>query len=269
MTRSGLFFGLILEFLGDDFLKEQLTVSEIVNMLLRRWWIIAFTAFSLAVAAFFYSQFMLVPLYRTDGSLFVNASRTQTSDVSSSNILASQQLATTCKEILTRRTFLAAVSDDVVENGGHRYPPAQLKKMISIRSVNDTEIMEITVSGSEREDLKLICDSVLTMSANELSRVINAGQVKILDLGQVPEKPYSPNTRANTLLCFFIGLLAGSLIVFCIELLDTRVKSRDDIVTRYEGSLLGEIPELSLVIGKKEDGYSHGSYAYHDKGGKK
>lgn len=249
-------------------MKEQLTVSEIVNMLLRRWWIIAFTAFSLAVVAFFYSQFMLVPLYKTDGSLFVNASRTQTSDVSQSNIIASQQLATTCKEILTRRTFLATVSEDVVAKGGNKYPPAQLKKMISIKSVNDTEIMEITVSGSEREDLKLICDSVLTLSANELSRVINAGQVKILDLGQVPERPYSPNTRNNTLICFFIGLLAGSLIVFCIEFLDTRVKSREDIVSRYDGALLGEIPELNITNSKKEDGYSYNAYAYHEKGGK-
>ena len=252
-------------------MKEQLTLTEIVNMLLRRWWIIALTAFSLAVTAFFYSQFLLVPLYRTDGSLYVNASRTQTSDVSSSNLLASQQLATTCKEILTRRTFLSTVSEDVESKGGNKYPPAQLKKMIAIKSVNDTEIMEITVSGSEREDIKLVCNSVLTLAAGELSRVINAGQVKVLDLGQLPEKPYSPNTRNNTLLCFFIGLLAGGLIVFCIEFLDTRVKSRDDLVNRYSEPLLGEIPEL-LPSARKDEGRSYSysySYGYGEKGGKK
>ena len=245
-------------------MKNQITVAEIVNMLLRRWWIIALTAVVLSVSAFFYSQFMLVPLYRTDGSLFVNASRTQTSDVSQTNILASQQLAITCKEILTRRTFLSAVSEDVVTKGGHKYEATQLKKMISIKAVNDTEIMEITVSGSDRYDVKLICDSVLTLSSKELSNVMNAGQVKILDFAQLPKKPYSPNTRNNTLICFFIGILAGGLIVFCIEFLDTRVKSRDDLITRYSIPLLGEIPEL-IITQPKEAGYI---YTYREKGGK-
>lgn len=249
-------------------MKEQFTITEIVNMLLRRWWIIALTAISLTVTAFFYSQFLLVPLYKTDGSLYVNASRTQTSDVSQANILASQQLATTCKEILSRRTFLASVAADVKAKGGQEYLPAELKKMISIKSVNETEIMEITVSGSEQADIKLVCDSVLTLSAGELSRVINAGQVKILDLGQVPEKPYSPNTRNNTLICFFIGLFLGGFIVFCMDFLDTRVKSRDELINRYSQPLLGEIPELVTQVPKKEDNSSQ-SHSYDKKGGNK
>lgn len=240
-------------------MKEQLSIAEIINMFLRRWWILALSAIILSVSAFFYAQFMVEPLYRTDGTLYVNARRTQTSDVSQTNLLASQQLATTYKEILSRRTFLAQVAADV----GNKYTVTQLGKMISMDALNETEIMEIKVTGMVPEDIAVICNSVLTHAPDELIRVVNAGSVKILDQAQVPENPISPNVKNYTLIAFVLGLAVGALIVFCLEFLDTRVKSREDIVNRYEEPLLGEIPELAYIPSKKEE-----SYSYHNKGGK-
>lgn len=247
--------------LGDDFLKEQLSVTEIINMLLRRWWIIALSAVILSVSAFFYAQFIIAPLYSADGTLYVNARRTQSSDVSQTNLMASQQLATTYKEILTRRTFLAQVSADT--NG--EYSVAKLKRMISINSLNETEIMEIRIVGEVPEDVALICNSILTHASDELIRVVNAGSVKILDQGEVPEVPVSPNVKNYTLIALLVGLIIGVLIILCVEFLDTRVKSREDIINKYDEPLLGEIPELVLNTNKYEDGYT---YSYHEKGGK-
>lgn len=241
-------------------MKEQFSISELINIFLRRWWILALSAIILCVSGFFYAQFIVTPLYRTDGTLYVNARRTQTSDVSTTNLLASQQLATTYKEILTRRTFLSQVAEDL----DNKYSVGQLSGMISMTPLNETEIMEIKVTGEVPEDVYAICHSVLTHAPDELIRVVNAGSVKILDDGQIPKQPFSPNVKNYTLFAFALGLALGALIVFCIEFFDTRIKSRDDIVHRYQEPLLGEIPELVLTPGKRDEGYSYG-----DKGGKK
>lgn len=241
-------------------MKEQFSISELINIFLRRWWIIALSAIILCVSGFFYAQFIVTPLYRTDGTLYVNARRTQTSDVSTTNIMASQQLATTYKEILKRRTFLAQVAEDV----GNKYSVGELSGMITMSPLNETEIMEIKVTGEVPEDVYAICHSVLTHAPDELIRVVNAGSVKILDDGQIPKTPYSPNVKNYTLVAFALGLALGALIVFCIEFFDTRVKSRDDIINKYKEPLLGEIPALVLTPGKREEGYS-----YSEKGGKK
>lgn len=240
-------------------MKEQFSLSELINIFLRKWWILALSAIILCVSAFFYAQFIVTPLYRTDGTLYVNARRTQTSDVSGANIVASQQLATTYKEILKRRTFLAQVAEDV----GNKYSVGQLSSMITMSPLNETEIMEIKVTGEVPEDVYAICHSVLTHAPDELIRVVNAGSVKILDDGQIPKSPYSPNVKNYTMVGFLLGLVLGALIVFCIEFFDTRVKSRDDIVNRYKEPLLGEIPALVLTAKREE------SYSYSDKGGKK
>lgn len=231
-------------------MKEQLSISEMINMFLRRWWILALCAIILSTSAFFYAQFMVAPLYRTDGTLYVNASRTQKSDVSQSNLITSQLLANTYKEILTRRTFLSQVAADV----DNKYTVNQLGKMISMEPLNETEIMEIKVTGEVPQDVYAICHSVLTHASDELVRVVNAGSVKILDDGLVPEKPFSPNVKNYTLIAFLLGIAIGAIIVFCMEFLDTRVKSRDDIVNRYEEPLLGEIPELFLSSNRGDGG---------------
>lgn len=242
-------------------MKEQLSLSDVINMFLRRWWIIALSAVILGGTAFFYSQFMMKPLYSTDGTLYVNAQRTQTSDVSQTNLLASQQLATTYKEILSRRTFLT----QVVEDTEGRYTVQQLKRMISINSLNDTEIMEVRIVGENKEDVALICNSFLSHAPNELIRVVNAGSVKVLDHGQVPDKPISPNVRNYTIIAFLVGLVIGCLIIFCMEFLDTRVKSRDDLINRYDEPLLGEIPELVLSANRNDYTYSN---SYQEGGSK-
>ena len=241
-------------------MKEQFSLSELINIFLRKWWILALSAIILCVSGFFYSQFIVTPLYRTDGTLYVNARRTQTSDVSGANIVASQQLATTYKEILKRRTFLAQVAEDV----GNKYSVGQLSSMITMSPLNETEIMEIKVTGEVPEDVYAICHSVLTHAPDELIRVVNAGSVKILDDGQIPKTPFSPNVKNYTMVGFLLGLALGALIVFCIEFFDTRVKSREDILNRYKEPLLGEIPSLVLTPAKREE-----SYSYSDKGGKK
>ena len=224
------------------FLNDQLKITDIIDMLIRRWWIWVITALVFSVAAFVYTEIFVDDLYKTEGTLYVNALRTQTIDVSSTNITASKDLATTYQEILKRRTFMEQISK---ETGG-KYSVANLNKMISMKIVNETEILEITVTGKVPEDVYQVCHSILTNASDELIRVVNAGSVKILDDGQIPTAPFSPDVKKNTLIAFIIGMIIGSLIILVLELFDTRIKSREDIINKYDEPLLGEIPEVIM-----------------------
>lgn len=221
-------------------MNDQLSITDIIDMLIKRWWIWVITALLFSITAFVYTELFIDPLYKTEGTLYVNALRTQTSDVSSANLTASQELVETYKEILKRRTFLSQISDDL----DGRYSVSNLDKMISMSAVNETEILEISVTGKVPEDVYEICHSILLHASDELVRVVNAGSVKILDDGQVPQAPISPNVKTNTLIAFLAGMVIGGLIILVLELFDTRIKGREDIINKYEEPLLGEIPEV-------------------------
>ena len=230
-------------------MKEELSIIDILDMMIRHWWILLVTALVFSAVAFVYAEVFVDPLYRTDGTLYVSAQRTQSSDITQGNIMASQGLVATYKEILTRRTFLSGVAQDLE----HKYSVSELKRMISMSSINDTEILEISVTGKVPEDIYQICHSILWRSSDELVRVINAGSVKILDDGQVPTAPFSPNVKIYTLLAALVGLVIGAFIILVLELFDTRIKNREDIIEKYEEPLLGEIPILIPVSSEGEE----------------
>ncbi|MBR4173668.1 MAG: hypothetical protein IKR46_04770 [Clostridia bacterium] len=221
-------------------MNEKIGIAEILEMMIRRWWIWAICAVTFSIGAFVYTQVFVKPLYRTDGTLYVNAQRTQDIDISQGEMASSQTLVKTYQEILSRRTFLSQVAADL----DGKYSTGALKGMISYASVNDTQILEIKVVGEVPQDVYEICHSVLVHAPDELIRVINAGSVKILDDGQVATAPFSPNVKQNSLIALLLGIAVGAGIILLLELFDTRIKSREDIVKKLPEPLLGEIPEF-------------------------
>lgn len=230
--------------MGDDELKEELKIMDIVDMLMRRWWIMLMSMIIVGIMAFIFTEVFISPTYRSVGALYVNASKEQVNQsVTTGTITASQQLVSTYAEILKRRTFLENVSEDI-EN---KYEVKQLQRMITILPVNETEIMEISVESTDPHDSYLIAHSVLMRAPDELMRVVEAGSVKLLDDAEENIVAVSPNIRQNTLIGALMGIILGALIILLLEFVDTRIKNSEDIVNKYEEPLLGEIPSLDEI----------------------
>ena len=231
-------------------MNEEINLSGVLDMMIRRWWIWAVCAVVFSVIVFIYTEVFVEPMYKTDGTLYVSAQRSQSIDISSGSMLSSQELVKTYREILNRRTFLDQISEDVDK----KYSAGTLRGMISYSDVNSTQIMQVTVTGAEPQDVYDTCHSVLIHAPDELIRVVNAGSVKVLDDGQIPTVPFSPDVKKNTFMAFLTGVVVGAGIILLLELFDTRIKTRDDIIKRYPEPLLGEIPEVLPVekVGSKQ-----------------
>lgn len=223
-------------------MKEEIKLMDLVDMLMRRWWIMFISMVVVAVIAFVFTEVFITPQYSSEGALYVNATKEQIDQsVTTNTITASQKLVTTYAEILKRRTFLEGVASDINDE----YSIKQLQNMITIKAVNETEIMEISVLTSDPEDSYLIAHSVLMRAPDELMRVVEAGSVKLLDDAQKNPVAVSPNLQQNTLIGALIGIILGALIIFLLEFVDTRIKNSEDIVAKYDEPLLGEIPSLA------------------------
>ena len=222
-------------------MKEELKIMDIVDMLMRRWWILLLTMIIVGIMSFVFTEVFISPTYKSEGALYVNASREQIDrSVTTGTLSASQKLVDTYAEILKRRTFLEDVSKSIDE----KYSAQELKSMITISSVNNTEIMEISVLSTDPEDSYLIAHSVLMRAPDELMEVVEAGSVKLLDDAKKNMVAVAPNIRQNTLIGALLGIILGALIILLLEFIDTRIKNSEAIVTKYEEPLLGEIPSL-------------------------
>lgn len=240
-------------------MNEQLNLVSVIDILLRRWTVILLSAVLVGVFAFVYSEVFISPTYSSNASLYVNSSKQNISeDVSTATLSSSRQLVMTYAEILQARTFLETIATEL----DGKYTVNQIKKMISMEALNETEILLITVKGTSPEDVYKITKGIIKYAPDELIRVVEAGSVKVLDDASEPKTPISPNIRTNTFIGVFLGLLLGALIVIVLELFDTRIKNSDEISQRYKEPLLGEIPSLFSKGSSYSSGYS--AYGYRD-----
>lgn len=226
------------------FLTTEINIIDLLNVMIRKWWVIAISVMICGGGTYVYTDLFVEPMYRTDGSIYVNCeTEAERVDVASSGRMESNaRLAVTYVEILRARSFLTDVARDL----NNKYSYAQIQNMLTIQPVNETELLKITVEGTDADDTCKIVESILQRAGEQLMTIVKAGTVEIVDEPFVPLVPFSPNKSRNTL----FGALAGAVLamgfLFLMELFDTHVKNADDIRQKYSEPVLGEIPTFSF-----------------------
>lgn len=222
-------------------MEREINISEVIDLVLRRLWIIVACVTVTTVISFCYSSYFVQPTYTSTGTLYVrNAQEKRDDAVDVGEINASKSLVGTYIEILRSDTFTKIIADDV--NLG--YTAGQIKGMLTMNALNNTEILQIKVNGANPVHTTIIVNSILKNADEELIRVVEAGSVKIIDMGKIPTSPTSPNIALNTMTGAIMGAIISMLIIVAIHIMDVSVRGEEDVVEKYEIPVLGVIPTI-------------------------
>lgn len=222
---------------------EQINIIDVIKLFLRNWWKIALTAILGALIALLVTVYAMTPIYTSRGSLYVNNNNTTISqNVNLSDLATAQQLAYTYVELLSSDTFMS----QVLSYSQLPYTAAQLKSMVSMSPLNETEIIEIKAISYYPEHSQAIVDSVLKNAQDEIMRVIQAGSITVVDQATLPLSPSSPSVKRNVAIGFMLGALLTMFILFVVDVFDTRIKSEKDLRKVREFPLLGVIPQIQV-----------------------
>lgn len=220
---------------------NEITLQEIVAILWRKAWLIVLCMIVGAGIGFGVSRYMIDPTYSSKMSMYVNNNKERVDTALNINDLnVSQKLVTTYIEILKSDKVLGKV----VEQMNLPYTNEELRKMISASSVNGTEILEVKVTTKDPEEAAAIANTLSEVAPPEIIRVVQAGDVQLIDKAVPNETPVSPNTMLNTLIAAMLGTVLSILAILVLEMLDISVKSVEDLQKHYELPVLGNIPDI-------------------------
>ncbi len=231
-------------------MNEQLSIMNMVDMLLKKWYVLFIAAIAGGLCAYVITDLFIEPKYSATTTLYVNASNIKKEEITNTNISTSRQLVNTYAEILKARDFLEKIVYDL----DGKYSANEIKSMLKMESVNETEVLSVEVKAANKDDVYKIAKLLADYSTDELKNVVGAGSVTILESPLEPKTPVSPNVRANTLVGVLLGMVFAGLIVVVLGLLDTRIKSGEEFANNYEEPLLGEIPTLDELDAKESRG---------------
>lgn len=221
--------------------ESEISIIDIINMMLTFWWFIAIMAVLVGGATYTYFKITSIPEYKSTSRLYINTEAQQTStDVNTNAITGAANLLPTYIEVLQSKTFLDIVSDDL----DNKYSSSDIGSMITLEALTDTNIILISVKDEDAHTAYLVCSSIVNNAPNEISRVFGGGSTKLIEYPEEADDSEPMHTARNAIIGFVGGAAIAMVIIFLVNMFDTRVKSKEELVSKYGLPILGEVPNL-------------------------
>lgn len=232
-------------------MSRQLTINDILKMFLAHIKLIIIMVIVSTVLAYGYISYFVTPVYSTTALILVqndagfSAGGNSTAEggndsdkVNTNDITQSVMLANTCSVLFTRDPQMKSI---IANNN------------VSINAIEDSYFLEIKVSSSDPLTAANVANQVAAAAPEVFSNYFgDKGKVDTVEEAPIPSKPSSPNVQRYVLLGFMGGLVLALAISFLIEIVDTTVKSGDDLYDIYKIPVFAEIIDFEVEGGAKK-----------------
>ena len=250
-------------------MEEEIDLIDLLQTFWKKiFWIILAVVFG-AFIGLIYTRFIVVPKYSSNVTLILaKASNNVTTSstlldseeaITQSDITLNQKLISTYAEIMKSRR----VCDEIKANLNLEMNYDVLKEAISVASVKDTDVIKVTVTTKDANLSQKIVTELVNSFTNEVDRIYNIQNVRILDVAQVDNEPVNISYPKNIVI---FALVAGVLvcgIIFLQYYFDNSIKS-SDTVTKVSG-----LPVLATIPKIEASSVNDSSYSTRLRGGKR
>ena len=234
-------------------MKNETEEIDLVEVLFCLWankiFIIMTAVFTLLLFATA-TKIFITPKYTSETSIYVLTRADQNSNsVTASDLTAGSQLTNDYKEIVTSRPVL----EQAINTVGVELTTIDLAEKIRVDVNANTRIMHISVTDENPRIARNLANAVREAVASQIVSVMDMDSVNVVEEGNLPTQPSSPNLKKNALIGGLIGFLLSAAFCVLQMLLDDSIKTVED-VERYLGlTVLGQIPLTeSEYDGKKK-----------------
>jgi capsular polysaccharide biosynthesis protein len=211
-------------------------LSDYVNVLVKRWWVIALTVVAAAVGAYGVSKIMR-DTFRSQAVYLAFANQAD----NGLNIVLRNSM-NSYRELVMQPDVLDQISQSI----GLDINGEQWMQDVNIQPRPDEQKIIIEVDAPTLDQSMAMADAVGERIVAEVNR-INAtlegtARINVDRIQRARLVAIQPNTRINVLAGAILGLVVGLLLAYILEYLDDTLKSSGD-VERFVGlTTIGAIP---------------------------
>lgn len=191
-----------------------------------------------------YSYFYITPQYKASTNLVLvqsSASSSKNSDsaITTTDITMNSKLISTYSELIKRNVVLGQVSSNLNLS---EEEINKLKDEITVKSVQDTEIIEITVKDVDSNFAAKVANEIAKVFSEKIVEIYNISNVYILDKAEPESEPCNINHIKDVFVFFAVGLVVSAGVVLLANMLDTTIKKEEDIEKISKLMILSSIP---------------------------
>lgn len=215
---------------------EEINLKEVFDYFKSKiLWIIIIIAVVLVIGNI-YSIFIRVPMYNSDTTIVLSGNKDA---YNSTDSQINQNLIGTYREIIKSRRVLS----QVIKNLDLKMSENELSNNITATSVEDTELIKITVSSEKAKDAKKITDEVAKVFTKEVADIYNLDNVTIIDKASLAAHPYNVNYVKDNVIYLIAGIVLSFGLIFIMYYFDTSIKSSEIVEEKLGLTVIGVVPK--------------------------
>ena len=218
---------------------EEINLKEVYSYFKSRllWMILAIVV--IVIIGNVYTILTRVPMYQSNTTIvLVGESKKEYSQTDSQ---LNQNLIGTYSEIITSRKVL----QQVIDNLKLKMTVDELSQNITTSSVEDTEIIRITVNNEKKKMAAEIANEVADVFSDEIQDIYNLENVAIIDKAEEADAPYNINYLKDNVIYLMIGVVLSFGVVFVMYYFDTTIKSSETVEEKLGLTVIGIVPKES------------------------
>ena len=223
---------------------EEIDLKELFNIFWSKKLEIFLVIFIFMIIGAVYSIGLKMPLYSSSTSLVLAMADTNEKKkdseeaITATDITLNSKLVSTYSELIKSKKVLR----QVVSNLQIDENVDSLKNKIKVSSVQDTEVIKITVTHANPTYAAKIANEITKVFSKEVNELYKINNVYIVDEAEVQNSPSNINHIKDIVLFAMIGLVISSAYVFVLNMLDNTIKSSEDIENQFNMPVLVTIP---------------------------
>ncbi len=237
---------------------EELDLKELFNLFWNKKLQIILIVLIFIVLGVIYTVGFTTPMYTSSTTLLLAGTEKQegqaqtTNSITATDITINSNLVSTYSELVKSKNVLS----QVISNLGIDINEDELRKNISVTAVKDTELIEIAVTTQNPEYAPRIANETAKVFIQKVAEFYNINNVHIVDEAEISQEPSNINHQKDIIIFAFIGLVVAVVYVLVANMLDTTIKTAEEIEKYFKVPVLASVPvcDLEGAIDKKRGG---------------
>ena len=135
--------------------------------------------------------------------------------------------------------------EEVIEKLNIRETEEELKNNITVSAEKNTQVIKIEVTNSNAKVAQDVANEIAKSFAVQVEDIYNINNVHVIEKAEETTTPYNVNHIKDIIMFAFGGFVIAGIYAIIANLLDTTVKTQDDIEKRTGLSVLVSIPMMN------------------------
>lgn len=215
-----------------------MTLLELLHLLRKHLKVVVLLPLVCAIAMAAASIFVMRNSYTAQTDMYVLASsQSDAGSALSSDLSASQMLTNDVARLLQSDRVMGDAARDLGLESLDDYS-------ITVSSETTTRVITLSVTGPDPRGAANVANALADNVSQVAQEVMSVESVNVIDEAPVPTAPSGPNRTLYVMVAFMAGLFLAVAIVVVLDMLDTRVRSAEQVEELLGLPVIGRIPEI-------------------------